>query len=931
MLTAVLNHPFLPDGSIDPFYDPSFSVTPWTLDYWPGKTTYLDTPIVPVVAFAGFPKNGPDVEQEDGTPLISEVSSASGGPVVCATPETITITSSGKIKVPNPDFQPLIPDSPALLTRDYGFGLTQGKVTLGGANLPVTGWTDETITVNVPASAATGQLLVVRGDNLKTSPTGITLHVSANACANVRHVTPGAGTPIQDAIDAALPGDLIVVGPGNYRENIFLYKPLKLQGSGSGSTVIFANPNPSDRLAAWHARALSLLGSDPFAANEAPGIMVLGNVAGFPFAQADEALIDGFKIFGAISGGGVYVYRDVNGLKISNNRISGNQGTLGGGVTIGIPTTAINNNPNITVSFNLIVKNGGVQGGGGVVVYPGSDNYVIQNNFIGGNFSRFNGGGIDHAGLSNNGLISNNKIVFNEVAFGGNAFGDGAGIFIGGDVTLLGLTEGAGTVKIDSNLIQGNLAGVGSGGGIRALFVNGSDVETNPLDKAQWHALTITNNMIVNNVAGFTGGGLALQDVANVNISNNTIANNDSTSTAANAFPVGSAASVPHGAGLVSAAHSTGLAAVSGQTFSNPTLVNNIIFNNHSYHTTHGGIGGLTPDPVWDLQVYGTAGYMSPKNSILTSLTPADGGNYAEGTNFAVSPKFVQEYSNSIFSAMVADEGGNAITVRFVPLKIQAGNYHLQANSPAKNNVSASDMAYDYEGDARTSGGGVDIGADEYLAKTVLADALTVIGPGEGAQIAQGSVLVIQLGAPANPAGVAKAAVSVPATSYKLEYSVNNGKAWKLIAKDVTGTSYEWTVPSFLKNLNKVRIRTTGYDARGRKVSADTTDKNFSLVVVRLTSLNGLEILKAGAQANITWETYATQRPVAKAVLSYSVNGGTKWTKVAALSDNPGTYAWTVPGATKIMRKCKVKLTLLDDKNRNIGEDVSEGTFTVQP
>jgi hypothetical protein len=95
------------------------------------------------------------------------------------------------------------------------------------------------------------------------------------------------GTPdIQAAIEAANAGDLILVAPGTYNENVVMYKPVRLQGAGSGSTFINANPNPLDRLQAFHAKVDSLgardfaafLLKDPFAAAEAPGIFVMGEL-----------------------------------------------------------------------------------------------------------------------------------------------------------------------------------------------------------------------------------------------------------------------------------------------------------------------------------------------------------------------------------------------------------------------------------------------------------------------------------------------------------------------------------------------------------------------------------------------------------------------------------------------------------------------------
>ena len=716
MITAVLNHPFLSNGQQDPFYDPRYSVTPWTLDYWPGKTTYVDTPLVPIAAFTGYPQNGPDVEPATATPVISAVyssSSTTSGPVVCGLPDTVTLTSLGTTTVPNPDFDPAIPGSLPSITRDYGFGSIEGIVSLGTGTLVVTNWDNASITVTIPGGTAPGQyqLLVTRADSGLTTPISITLHVLAS-CANVRYASPGPGA-IQAAVDAAVNGDMIVVAPGIYAENVILYKDVKLQGSGAGSTTIFATPLPAERLTAWHAKVQSINGADPFLANEAPGILVLGSVPGF--ANGPD-LIDGFKIMGTIMGGGITVDNNAPGIVISNNRLSGNQGNFGGGITVGAPDR-VSSNPGVVIAYNDIVGNGGVQGGGGVVLYAGASNYVVQNNIIGSNFSRFNGGGISHVGLSTGGMIANNKIIFNEVAFGGAAFGDGAGIYIGGSQLLGNLSAGSGSVTINANLIQGNLAGVGSGAGIKATAVNGQDVLAAPGNPSAWHELAITNNMIVNNVAGYAGGGIALQDVARASINNNTIANNDSTATAANAFAAGAVDTTPQGAGIVANVHSALLTAATGstQTFSNPELSNNIIWSNRSFYTTNGGAGGLVPNPlgiIWDLDVAGTAGQLNPDHSILTNITPAHGGNYSGNGNFSGNPQFVTSYVNTIVTAAVIDEGGNFITVRFTPLQTEAGNYHITSpTSPALNLADAAKApATDYDKEARII---PDIGADE--------------------------------------------------------------------------------------------------------------------------------------------------------------------------------------------------------------------------
>src|SRR6202011_2541768 len=105
------------------------------------------------------------------------------------------------------------------------------------------------------------------------------------------------------------------------------------------------------------------------------------------------------------------------------------------------------------------------------------------------------------------------------------------------------ISDGTGNVTVDGNLIQGNTSEGGSGGGIRLQDVNGSDVIRNPNNLTginptthqpymPWWQLTITNNMIVNNISAWAGAGISLSDTANSSIINNTIMSNDSTATA---------------------------------------------------------------------------------------------------------------------------------------------------------------------------------------------------------------------------------------------------------------------------------------------------------------------------------------------------------------------------------------------------------------
>ena len=737
MITLVLNDPTLPDGSPDPYYNPTFTVTPWTFHYMPGATTYLDTPIVPIRAFAAGGTSF-STAPSNGTPVIASVDGPDAGtaPLVCTDttglPANITLASLGPTVV-------IDPATGTNVTRDYGFGNSTGSVTLNGVALTTTAWSDGSITATVPPGATSGTLMVTTAAGT-TSQIGQNLEITSCAGTTVRTVdVAGAYPTIQSAIDAANAGDLILVPPGTYNENVVMYKPVRLQGAGAGSTFINANPNPLDRLQAFHAKLDSLgarefstfLQGDPFSAAEAPGVFVLGELTyqdgstlnpGNPFNV--PSLIDGFTISGGKAGGGIFVLVGGSNLTISNNNITNNQGNWSGGIGVGTFNMGFDSqNDNVVIRNNKVHSNGGVNGSGGIAMNEGSEGYLVEGNLVTGNMSRFNGGGIGHNGYSaGNNVIRNNRILFNEVFFGAllNQAGDGGGIFVGDNVAG---ADGTGNVSIEANLIQGNLAGAGSGAGIRAFSVNAADVAAAPDNDATWSRLNIVNNIIVNNVAGFAAGGISLQDVLRANIVNNTIANNDSTATAALAFEAGATNSTPQPAGVVSAPHSAalqGMIALPGEpTWSNPVLLNNIIWHNRSFYNNaslNGGAGGLAADPAgpyWDLAVINAVGAppeLNPDASLLSAYN-SHGKNYNDGSNLIGDPDFVLGYVNSLQSASIIDEGGNNINLLFTPLDPSAGNYHVSTLSPAiDHGMPTGAPTTDFDGETRDA---IDIGADE--------------------------------------------------------------------------------------------------------------------------------------------------------------------------------------------------------------------------
>ncbi|NWF76963.1 MAG: hypothetical protein HXY53_10450, partial [Nitrospirae bacterium] len=815
MITVCLNSPTMPDPLNpelylpDPHFNPQYSQFCYTFQYMPGTTTYLDTPVIPVAAFAGPDQFPLDCEFPDGTPVINRVTNtANQGPYVSSTGQQIVIISEGDATpVTNPAYCPGPPitstcpviDTNKTVPRDYSFGSIQGTVTIGGVPLTINSWTTSPsvngnytrVIATVPAGVTTGQLMVQRGDNSKTTVTGITLTVGGPAPIQV-----GPTNSIQDAINAAAPGSLINV-QGLHEELVIIWKPVKLQGWGTGISIINAVKTPAEKLQEWRTNVQTLINAGavdllPAQENipgglepallfneEGPAIIVLSSNTipsrffGLGGDGRPNARIDGFMITGADHAGGIMVNGYAHYLEIGNNRIINNNGFYGGGIRIGHPVLIEETpdgliyqnsfNDNINMHNNHILQNSGLDGvGGGISIHTGADSYQVNENYICGNFTLGDGGGIGHLGLSHNGMIKYNTIIFNE-SFNQGVTVSGGGVFIGGGSPLGGpgsLTEGSGSVKIISNLIQENSASAGDGGGIRLNRINGQEVQINP-DPNNWYSIDIFNNIIANNVAGLAGAGISMQDAARVNIIHNTITKNDSTGTAGEAFSPGSPnQSNPQPSGIISRAHSAELKLSTGQDFSEPQLTNNIIWQNRSFYF-FGDTNAVPPvyqllldTPVYrDIEVMGTTvpEMMDPQYCILTDAT-----GYS-ATNIQADPMFVHEYFNGdrgisivnpeITTAIQAppafDEGGNFIRVRFGPLTLTRldtgqlyGDYHTQSSSPAINSGidvtgTYTDLAIDYDKDTRPDGGGIDIGADEYHTSTPVLS-ITIISPAGG-------------------------------------------------------------------------------------------------------------------------------------------------------------------------------------------------------
>jgi hypothetical protein len=673
MYRIVGNDPGDPDAP-NPNFNPDYQTLPLVFDVWPGKTTYADVAILPIRAFGDDPPDQPPgMQVEPGTPQVYLVD-----PVFAKQGRTT------KVKL-----------------RGTGFGTSRGRVTLGGEPVSISRWTNTQIEICIPKKFPEGPFqLLITGTNGKVSPTGLTFHVLGDEYApDVRVVEPGGS--IQEAINKADDGDLIVVRPGTYYENLILYKNVKLQGMGWKSTIIDGRFFAQHRQA-WQEQLNRVRFSGPGQVPTGGAITVVADEGRFDCDDLFRPQIDGFTITGARGevGGGVLLNAYCKWMEISNNVIEKNGAGFAGAIAIGRPYSGDCHNDRVSIHHNRILGNGGISLAGAIGIFNGADHYEIAHNDIVGNYSAEYGGGISHMGLSQNGRIHHNRVLYNT------AFDEGGGILVGGEQPKPPsvLSVGSGPVEIYANLVQGNLAN-DDGGGIRLL-------------RAGSFLIRIYNNFIVNNVATDIGGGIALDDASHVVIMNNTIAKNATTATAEDSDRL------PHGAGLVSENHSAPFQATlppGSPPFSNPVLVNNLFWDNRAYHFDLVR-GELAADfSVIDLEVFGTLtpAQMTPRYCYLSTPYGTGSGNVVyNGTN---PPRFTAEY-DTVLRAVAMRGQPEFIDVRIVTDgPALPGDYHLSQSSPAVGEgvwayrvggscYTAADV--DIDGDRRTHDS-VDIGADQ--------------------------------------------------------------------------------------------------------------------------------------------------------------------------------------------------------------------------
>ena len=664
-------------------------------------------------------------------------------------------------------------------------GPQQLKVTAANGRSTVNGLTFHVIKTNGPTSGQYNPAIFEVGPGRTYAPAE-TLPAAADHA--IQRALDAASLFIGQSNGNANRGALVVVYPNNpsanprqnprgaYYENLIIAGKVKLQGVGPGSPTgsvrgaiidggAFAGDSPV--ATDWYTRigALTWAGNQTIYDGAVVSLFLpsTGRNA-FPtsFDAKTAPSIDGFDLRGGdqqgfpgninaigggptglpggliTQGGAVFANAYARNLQITNNVVQNNGGAYGT-IRIGTPDLPApdtsNHNEGVRIANNRVVANAGTNLAGGIGLFAGSDNYAVSGNDICGNFSAEYGGGLSVYGFSPNGSIDHNRIYYNQ------SYDEAGGIMIAGqlpaDPSIL--SPGTGAVAIHDNLVQSNLAN-DDGGGIRFLMAGN-------------FPMNVYNNMIVNNVSTHEGGGIAIDDAPKVRVYNNTIMKNVTTATAvtSNGLPAPAGLSTGQNSSLLQATLPAG-----SPIFSNPLLFNNIFRDNRAGTragatvTGIGATGDATPISTWDMGVPGTSNLLSPTNSILqTNL-----GVNASPTNLVgADPLVVSARDTALtFAPWRTNPNfvGAILVAADIPPNLQ-GDYHLAAGSPAINAAAASKAvpAYqqppaslaapstDIDAQARPSGGGFDIGADELVVIAATADlsitktdGLTAVNPG---------------------------------------------------------------------------------------------------------------------------------------------------------------------------------------------------------
>jgi parallel beta helix pectate lyase-like protein/Big-like domain-containing protein len=314
----------------------------------------------------------------------------------------------------------------------------------------------------------------------------------SSAAATIR--VPADAATIQQAIDAAAPGDIVLVAPGTYRETVtFRGKAITVQseqgpnltiidGGGAGSVATFSSGETRNAVLRGFTLRNGLNSS---------------NGGGVLIQNSSPSIIGNHIVTnGSCTGGGVYSSFGsplIQGNTISRNFMYGCTGAIGLGVYIGGDSAA-------ELIENVITENSGSAHGGGLTLFAAGRvvvrSNVIARNIVSGFSPCSQGGGIWMVNFSQ-ATIVNNLVVENGAGCGGGFYWSGS----------TGVTTFVNNTFADNDAPEGSAILV-SGADARHLLYNNIIIGKTGQTAFVCRNSSTTSSPIVNSSDVYSPGGL---------------------------------------------------------------------------------------------------------------------------------------------------------------------------------------------------------------------------------------------------------------------------------------------------------------------------------------------------------------------------------------------------------------------------------------